>query len=242
MHVHVLTGELPESAFLGKASKYAASSCREIALRKPNASSGYYYLNRAIENDPFIAYCELEHEFVPKTRGWTRLGLFNMTNPDQVCPSGFDFYQSQSRRLCRRNTANRGYTSVYYGTPILWRQLCGRVVALSERTVDGWTRYGCSCNTINDPYVDGISITMGNVIRRHIWSSLKHVIPSFDPPPPAFVGNNYDTQLMSSNYWFCTNNLDEPIYVGDGIEVRVCRDQTRGDEDVLLEHIELYVH
>ena len=83
---------------------------------------------------------------------------------------------------------------------------------------------------------------MGNVIRKHIWSSLKHSIPSVDPPPPVFVGNNYDTQLMSSNYWFCTNNLDEPIYVGNGIEVRVCRDQGRGDEDVLLELIELYVH
>lgn len=244
------TEDLLNLVYLGKESKYAASSCREIAERRPNASSGYYYIND-VSGSPFIAYCELEREFINDTRGWMRLKLFNMSDQNVMCPDGLEVYQSMSKRLCRRKDVNAGCTYLKIRNPLLWRQMCGKLVGYSERTLDGWRRHGvcpspCAPNYRN-PYIDGISVIaqMGYNDYKHIWSSLPNYGPDSEVAThkSKFVGNNHDDQMQSTDYWFCMTIPGDPLYPHQfyNIYAGICRDQTRTDEDVLLEHIELYV-
>ena len=123
--------------------------------------------------------------------------------------------------------------------------MCGRVTGYGERSADGWRRYNCPapCNRIGrDPYIDGVSIIRyDSIIGQYkvIWSSLIHYLD----PKPGLLGNNHDNQLSSPDYWFCTTIPDDPINRNtySSIKVGVCRDQSRANEDILLEHIELYV-
>ena len=241
--------DLLKLVYLGEERKYAASSCREIAERKPNASSGYYYID-SNSNGPFIAYCELEREFIPNTRGWMRLKLLNMSDPNEMCPgSGLEVYRSVSRRQCRRINSSGGCTYFPISNPLLWRHMCGRVVAYSERTLDGWRRWGsCPSPCTPDykrPYVDGVSIIAqtGHNKYTHIWSSLPSFGPPSTNPKPEFVGNNCDDQMSSNDYWFCTTRSGDPLYPNQfyNVYAGICRDQSRADEDVLLQHVELYV-
>ena len=88
--------------------------------------------------------------------------------------------------------------------------------------------------------------------------------------PPPFVGDNYfcDT-AVASGYSYHTFYSDNPLWDGagcgpqntccsfnsppwfykqlpqtttDDIEVRVCRDQTRANEDIAIDVVEIYVH
>ena len=125
--------------------------------------------------------------------------------------------------------------------------MCGKLVAYSKRTLDGWRRWGqcpspCAPNSQN-PYIDGISVIArdGNNKYTHIWSSLAAY--GSDSHKSDFVGNNHDDQMKSTDYWFCTTIHGDPVYPNqfNAIYAGICRDQSRSDEDVLLEHIELYV-
>ena len=228
--------EMTRLMYLGEERIYAASSCKEIATRKPNATSGYYYLTGlyASPQDVYIVYCDLEQEFVENTRGWMRIGLLNMSNPDQICPRGFE-YHFNSRRLCRPSRMEGGCTSIKFEAKgIMWRQVCGKIIVHYERTIDG-----LSLRSLNDPYVDGVSITYGYRNEPlHIWTVTSHVHPSLIP---YYVGDNYGTGPSGSPVHFCTELMEAPNVQQSDINVNVCRDQGREDEDVTVELIELYV-
>ena len=91
--------------------------------------------------------------------------------------------------------------------------------------------------------------------------------PDNNPVPP-FIGNQYFCDTGSSNHWQLTFYRDDPLWDGHGcgskstccslnsppwfctqlpqpttddIEIRLCADQDRGDEDITFEQIELYV-
>ena len=229
--------------YLGEERIYAASSCKEIATRKRNATSGYYYLTGlyASPQDVYIVYCDLEQEFVENTRGWMRIGLLNMSNPDQICPRGFE-YHFNSRRLCRPSRMEGGCTSIKFEAKgIMWRQVCGKIIVHYERSVDGLSsRYECPnpC-TLNDPYVDGVSITHGSRSNaKHIWTVSAHITPVYKP---NYIGDNYGEGPSGSPVHFCTELMEAPNVQQSDINVNVCRDQGREDEDVTVELIELYV-
>ena len=77
--------------------------------------------------------------------------------------------------------------------------MCGRAVGYQVQSPDGFYS-----NSINAPYVDGVSVTYGNP-RNHIWSfgvgvtensplHRPYNCPCWDSSakqPPSFVGNNY---------------------------------------------------
>ena len=137
--------------------------------------------------------------------------------------------------------------------------------------------YNRGNGTIDEPYVDGVSLTYGHP-RQHIWTFAADVRQndSFCPcgntqniSTPEFVGNdyfcdsgvraeqgftsafsnplwdgfgcdeNYECCDFNSPPWFCKqlpNSTSEPM------ELRICRDQARINEDVAIEFIYIYVH
>ena len=251
---------------LGDIPRCPATSCKEIADTKlAQSRSGQHWLTDG--STSFQAYCT--YSISPsQSEGWMRVGYVSSS---QVCPTGLDRVTAGGKRLCRK-TANIGCSSVVFPTPGLnYTKVCGQVYGYQEGSTDGFQRHSyCSGCTIDQQYVDGVSITHGSP-RQHIWSLATSHRGNFCPcsnnptsaPVPGFVGQDYFCDVEShSTYkdedrlwdgydclftaprccdkgpWFCK---DLPQATSDDIEFRVCTDQLRDDEDVYIEHVELYV-
>ena len=112
-------------------------------------------------------------------------------------------------------------------------------------------------NNINNNYLDGISITINTSTNRtHVWSFAAGAF-SFTSLP-SFVNNDFACDLSppcdfqtlcgpllwkSQQYGRNVSSLFKELpfpHVTD-IEVRVCRDQGRSDEDLAITTLELYV-
>ena len=161
---------------------------------------------------------------------------FNITDPNQQCPTGFEL-TTEPKPLCIRNTDQSGCSSMlFYSLGTIYRLVCGTVGAYRFKTTDSFIRYDCSppC-TIDKPYVDGVSITHA---RQHVWTfHSQHQCNDVIGTPPLFIGNSYSCQSYTP-VSFCRQLLNP---TADSLVVRVCRDQDRNDEDIGLELLELYV-
>ena len=99
---------------------------------------------------------------------WRRVAYINTTQGPGQCPSGLieRVNSITNQRACGRST-NMGCSSVTYTAGGSYTNNCGRVRGYqfySPNAFEG--RHG---NLINDPYVDGISITRGSP-RQHVWT------------------------------------------------------------------------
>ena len=89
--------------------------------------------------------------------------------------------------------------------------MCGKIIAYQFASPDAFANRG-NAITINENYVDGISLTHGNP-RQHIWTFAAAVdefeIISTCPcinstsslSPPAFVGEDYFCDTGSADRW-----------------------------------------
>ena len=170
-----------------------------------------------------------------------------------------------------------------------YSRVCGKVIGYQYGTTNafgsGLEITSPRRRTINDPYIDGVSITYGNP-RRHIWSFAAALdeVPERDDTEwicpctnttvtflgrvPSYVGEEYYCETGSHMKVEYQYYMDDPLWNGHGcgrastccdqpglpyfckelleptsddIELRLCLDQGRENEDVLLEVIELYV-
>ena len=129
-----------------------------------------------------------------------RVANLDMTDPNQQCPPNFRLI-TQSKRLCGRRT--NGCDSVKYtNSGVRYSKVCGRVIGYQFGTPDGFRAHSCSgcTRTIDEAYVDGVSITHGDSPRKHIWTfaaelfAAENRCPCSSPTatqPPSFVGNDY---------------------------------------------------
>ena len=115
--------------------------------------------------------------------------------------------------------------------------------------------------TIDRNYLDGISLTHGESPRHHIWSFAVNWNRKIDCAQnrPSFVGNDFFYATGTSNnklLWdgtecvgntCCTHGNPPWFYkelsqpTTDDIEMRVCRQDNRSQEDVRIETIEIFV-
>ena len=111
------------------------------------------------------------------------------------------------------NINSVNYTS--YGIP--YSRVCGRIVAYEFGTPDGFLGYTNQNQlTIDDPYVDGISITFSHP-RNHIWTFAttydSHISGSSFVTPP-FINKDYFCERGGTrDDNFIANN---PLWDGQG--------------------------
>ena len=118
---------------------------------------------------------------------------------------------------------------------ISYSHICGTVEGYRFSTPDGFTgRSRSSSTTINDDYVDGISLTYGSRSNRtHIWTFIADgfytLIQNCPRNIPDYVGNSYsclkDLRLCSSNNSYSHaffKQFQQPLT--EDIEMRLCRD------------------
>ena len=101
---------------------------------------------------------------------WRRVAYTDITRGSGQCPSGLVEHvhvnSTTNQRACGRSI-DIGCSSVTYPTGGSYTNICGRVRGYQFYTPNAFEgRHG---NLINDPYVDGISITRGSP-RQHVWT------------------------------------------------------------------------
>ena len=88
---------------------------------------------------------------------WTRVAHIDMTNPAAQCPSGLrEVSNSTTNQRASGKNVSRGCSSVTFPIGEKYSHVCGRVRGYQYYTPDAF--YPSSGKTINDAYIDGISI------------------------------------------------------------------------------------
>ena len=98
---------------------------------------------------------------VPCGRGdWNRVAYLNMGDPTQSCPPAWRDHSADGVRVCGRPAGSfdqcRG--TIYSTSGHSYSIVCGRVIGYQFGHTDAFR----SSATINQPYVEGVSITHGN--------------------------------------------------------------------------------
>jgi hypothetical protein len=232
--------DLQEFINLGMMEKYPASSCSHLCYAKPATPSGWYFIKG--NKGTHKVYCNMEMHGSPfgSAQGWMKAIDFDMRRPDEHCPKGFKFIHQQGQRVCAKSV-NRGCQSVSFPLHDMpYKRLCGRAGAFQVGTNNAFHRFNCDHCTINDPYVDGISLTY-DYPRQHIWSLAaswtgyrddyyRGVCPCArgrGTAPPKFVGDNYFCEV--GEYWSSKHRFadDDPLWDGKGCgddEKKCCED------------------
>ena len=99
---------------------------------------------------------------------WRRVAYIDTTRGPGQCPSGLEEHvnSTTNQRACGRST-DVGCSSVTYPAGGNYTNICGRVRGYQFNSPNAFE--GQNGNSINDSYVDGISITRGSP-RQHVWT------------------------------------------------------------------------
>ena len=215
-----------------------------------------------------------------------RVADIDMRNSSHTCPSGLNTLHVSSKRLCSMKITGGGCSSATLNVhKVQYSNVCGKIIGYQQKTSDAFHPYQLnSALTIDDGYVDGISLTHGHSPRKHIWtfaaalhehnSYWKYICPctnKYNPDTiniPPFVGNDYFCDTGSSDHFQFIFYPDDPLWDGQGcgqnstccsfncppwfskqlnssttdnIEMRLCTDQSRSNEDITFEQLVLYV-
>ena len=149
---------------------------------------------------------------------WTRVAFLDMNDPFQFCPSAWRLNASSGIRRCGRPSSSNDmcHGTSYSSGGRTYTKVCGRVIGYQVGHPDAFH----SSDSINEAYVEGVSITHGSP-RSHIWTLAagRSEIANSDCPcaagssqtPPSFVGNNYYCESGNQN----TSTVNYHLYASD---------------------------
>ena len=179
---------------------------------------------------------------VPNLRNrWRRVGYLDMSDPTQQCPASLRKFSSP-RASCGKRSDGEGCDSVRIRTHgWRYRRVCGRFRGYQIGSPDAFSVCcGSRKNTIEDAYVDGISITHGVPgNRQHIFTYAAGLVSSPSgnvqcscpcaggKAPPSFVGTDYycESGVRGSRWSWATFYYSDILWDGqqcDGSERGCC--------------------
>ena len=140
--------------------------------------------------------------------GWKRVAFLNMTESDETCPHQWRLYDRDNVRACGRQVSTDGSCdSVNISTNgHAFTKVCGRVNAYQHASPDAHVAYSRTLtpgNEINEPYLDGVSITVGTP-RAHVWSFYGAVNNDYCCDPGLFPNTLFS--FIGSSYFCDTSN------------------------------------
>ena len=177
----------------------------------------------------------IESEKCNITGPWRRVVYINPTL-NNSCPSGLRKVSipNTNKQACG-GTVDKGCSSVIFRVDQNYTDICGIVQGYQFYSPNAF--YGDLSKTIDDTYVDGISITQGSP-RRHVWTYAAYYVEGsgntcpcatsngrVDHPPPSFVGDDYycETGFVSRAQRVA---WEDPLWDGKGCsrpEDRCCQ-------------------
>ena len=217
-----------------EASSYAspAQSCEEVARSKPYQLPSYQWIKNSTFH-PVMVYCTAATQCFSKgDLGWMNVADFDMTNPNQHCPSGFNQYNSPIR-ACGRTLNTGGCQSLHFPIQgVSYYKVCGQIIGYQLGTPSA---FSSGSTNIEGAYVDGISITHGGNPRKHIWTFAndlferdndtglnRYLCPCTSSRSlmqvPTFVGNDYFCDTGASQIWSFSLFPEDALWNGNGCE------------------------
>ncbi len=164
-----------------------------------------------------------------------RVANLDMTDPNQNCPDGFRLVSRTEQPLRTCGRPGPGCVSTTYPTyGVEYSRVCGRVIGYQDKTPDAFEGYFLNrAVTIDDVYVDGVSLTHGQSPRQHIWTFVNAhdlhskdqiVCPctrsdiSYSGAIPPFIDQNYFCETGSQLQRSVTSIFysDNPLWDGQG--------------------------
>ena len=117
-----------------------------------------------------LSVCTATWEMHPGEGVWMRVANVNMTKTSSSCPAGLEKVTSP-KSFCRKNLDIGCSSAVFSTHAVPFSKVCGRVIGIQYYTIDAFhPYYGNQGRTIDDLYVDGVSITHSSSPRQHIWT------------------------------------------------------------------------
>ena len=226
------------------------TSCSAILQNKMDPVSGNYIVKTPIGWLRSV-YCDMTRTCGGITGGWMRVAALDLNQ----CPPGLKAKRFGSVTTCVVTKSKGGCTSIYY--PVFnmqYSKVCGQIRGYQVGSLDGFKGSSRS-KDIGGNYLDGISVTSN---RQHIWSFAAGRCTCTEGRKPSFINNDWTCDKGTS----CTGTFCMPLLWSSqrcgtpdfswffktvpnttttDIEVRVCRDQQRSDEDLAIKTLELYI-
>ena len=230
----------PVTCLLGTSPLLPAGSCKQIYNINSTAPSGFYWISSG-GTPPQRLYCDMGRTCGGVAGGWTRVANINMTNSSHSCPSSLvEVSKSKRPRLCTMRGTGIGCSSTLFPVHgISYERVCGRIIGYQDRTPNAFFPYHTNRSlTIDDLYLDGVSLTHGSRPRQHIWSFASALDESdghqsgcpclnigllSQPVVPPFVGNDYFCDTGSADDVKNEFYPDDPLWDGDGCgDLNIC--------------------
>ena len=254
---------------LGQPSSSAAS-CAALLKFSPSSPSGHYWV-RSSNGSAVHVYCDMTRLCSNITGGWTRIGSINITENDTQCPGnllkrGDSNTCGVAFSLPHYSSVNFSINSIRYSKvcgkikafPI------GSLEAFHERFHSINTAYvdGISL-TYGHPRQHIWTLAVGTIENNISCPCTNNSQANSTTSPPSFVGKDYFCDIGSEdrsnplwnggscvamNTCSSSNSPSPPWFYRDlshttteDIEMRVCVDESRSNEDIAIEAIEIYV-
>ncbi len=213
---------------LGQSQVLPAPSCAAILFINSSSSSGYYWVTSS-NGSTVRVYCDMTRSCGNITGGWTRVTSLDMRDNSTQCPSGLreNIIDGTTIRTCvNRNTEASCSSDIFSTYNLPYSSVCGQIRAYQFGSTDAFLAQE---NYIASNYVDGVSITHGN-LTQHIWtfasafgelsSFSRPVCPCFttpgSAPPPSFVGEDYFCDTGNPGNPERIFYSDDPLWDGEG--------------------------
>ena len=175
---------------------------------------------------------DLHNHICGGTGGRRRVVYLDMTDPNTICPSGWQL-TAHSKRTCGRvSTDHLTCDSVFF--PVsggAYTSVCGRIKGYQYGHPDAFYSYHVrQATTINSAYVDGVSLTHGTP-RQHIWtfaaspfstSTNIQACPcnsTTHTSAPPFVGQDYFCESGRNSGSTGQLYVDDPLWDGDSCAI-----------------------
>ena len=216
---------------LGMLQSYPGESCAEIYQinKTTRGVSGLYWINTT--SGLHRVNCDMELECGGHKGGWTTIVKFDTSKGDS-CTSGWTNITTPgdlSKVACRSGSDASGCHSVIFTTfNITFNKICGQVKGYQKGHTEAFYSSESDTKSINDHYVDGLSITLGNPCK-HVWTyavgfSDNYNYPDYNcpcaaipgPNPPAFVGNHYYCESGTAKHSSSSNDYLTSDMLWDG--------------------------
>ena len=231
-NIQLVVGEQVCSSFcssLGILEGNPGKSCADI-YQVNKASRGVsrdYWVNST--SGIHQVYCDMELECGGFKGGWMRIADYDTSRGDN-CPSGWNKITANGIDVCRSPNDSGGCHPTTFSVNLVgYTKICGKIRGYQKGSPDGFRGY--SAPSLENGYVDGISITVGNP-RKHVWTYAVGLSDDGDAnggtnncpcarhpgvAPPSFVGGYYYYESGNTGQ-FDTNQFytDDPLWDGAG--------------------------
>ena len=186
---------------LGMLQSSPGRSCDDIyQINKASRGvSGLYWINTT--SGIHQVYCDMELQCGGHKGGWTRVAQFDTSQGDP-CPTGWTLITTPGanpKNVCRSGDFIGCHSTIFTTYNTSFYKVCGQVRGYQKGNTNAFR----ARNSINEAYVDGVSITLGDP-RKHVWtyaigiSDSGSATVSYCPcasrqgaDPPTFVSDHY---------------------------------------------------